>query len=352
MKSRLHVFRTVGLASLVILAGCAKQSPPPAVPSKPVTVAVAPITYSDKAVPIRVPGVLARRSEPELAFKVGGLIEEVRVRAGDVVKQGEILAKLRSDEIDAQVLQARRLLEKAQRELERVQRLQQGSVATKENAEDAATAVDVAAANLRIAEFNQQHSVIVAPTDGRILKRMAEPQEFVGPARPILIFGSDSEGWVVRAGLSERDASRLKLQDSAEIKDLETGDVAMAGHVANISDAADPATRTTEVEVALDDPIRGTRSGYVVSLVLHPSPVRARPVIAASALVEATDGRATVFVTDAQQKKVKKHRVEIAESDREVVYLKTELPRDAFVVTAGAEYLNEGADIEVAREGK
>ena len=41
----------------------------------------------------------------------------------------------------------------------------------------------------------------LAPTDGRILRRTAEPNELAAPGKTILAFGSDTEGWLVRAGL-------------------------------------------------------------------------------------------------------------------------------------------------------
>ncbi|PTY08612.1 hypothetical protein DB347_03280 [Opitutaceae bacterium EW11] len=345
-------FRAFAALALIAAAwgGCAKPAQEQSAP-KPSVVRVSPVEYTSEAVPIRVAGILSRRAEAELSFKVGGVIQEIAVRAGDPVKKGDILARLRPDEIEAQVVQARSALEKARRDLDRVRRLQENNVATLENAQDAATAVEVAAAGLRVAEFNRDHAVIVAPADGHVLRRTAEPDELAAPGRAILTFGSEDEGWLVRAGLSERDASRIRVGDRALVEDEELGSGAKAeASVRHIAEAADPSTRTTEVELALEAPLPSARSGYVMAVVIHPGEVPARPVVPASALIEGTDRKASVFVVDQGAAKARRIAVEIGEIDRERVFLRGDLPRGASVVTAGAEYLVDGSPVEVVRD--
>lgn len=341
---------TLLLLGGALLVGCARETEAPPAPRAAV-VHVQPVVYSAEAVPVRAAGILSRRAEVELSFKVGGIIETVAVRAGDAVKQGDVLARLRPDEIEAQVVQARSALEKARRDLERVKRLREGSVATMENAQDAETAVEVAAAGLRIAEFNRDHASIVAPADGRILRRTAEPGELASPGHVILAFGSDEDGWIVRAGLSERDVTRVRVGDRAELadEDFPVAETA-AGRVTHIADAADPATRTTEVEIGLEAALPSGRSGYVIAVVLHPADVPERPVVPASAIIEGTDRHGSVFILDAGSAKVRRVGVEVGEIDRGRVFLRTPLPRDARVVTAGAEYLLDGMAVEVAAD--
>ncbi len=338
------------LVWLALAAGCSKPTAPQNGP-RPVVVALAPVVYSTDAVPVRVAGVISRGAEADLSFKIAGIIEEIRVRAGDRVKGGEVLARLRQDEIEAQVVQARSALDKLTRDLERVEKLRAGNVATKENAQDAATAVEVAAAGLRVAEFNRQHAVISAPGDGRVLRRSAEPNELVAPGRPILTFGSDTEGWLVRAGLSERDLARVQVGDSALVIDEEVGSRPVAGKVRHISEATDPATRTTEIEIKLDEAVPGTRSGYVVAVQLQPQPVPERPVVPPAALVEGAERKAFLFLLEPGRDTVRRLAVDITAVEGDRVFLSTMLPRDARIVTAGAEYLRDGATVEEAKGG-
>ena len=341
MKSTVTFLLLAGL-----LAGCTQAPPAAATAAKPIPVRTAAVEFSTTAIPVRVSGVLARRTEAELSFKIGGLIESVAVRAGDRVQPGQVLARLRPDEIEAQATQARSAVDKARRDLARVEKLQAGAVATLENLQDARTGLEQAEAQLRIAEFNRQHAEIVAPAAGRILRRNAEPNELVAPGRAVLAFAAEADGWIVRAGLAERDVARVRVGDRAEV--LGGGDAAaLPGHVIQISDAADPGTRTTEVEIALEQAPLLARSGFVAAVTLLPAAVAERPVVPASTLIEGDEDRASLFLVDEGRQAARRVVVEVETLLGARAYLRTALPRDARLVVAGGEYLRDGAAVTV-----
>ncbi len=329
------------------LAGCSKHSAETETAVKTTAVEVAPVIYSDEAVPVSATGLLARRTEVDLSFKVPGVIESISVRAGDTVTAGQVLAQVRPDEIEAQVATARSLVEKAQRDLGRVEKLQAGKVATLENLQDARTAVDVANAQLKAAEFNRRYAQIIAPAAGRILRRTAEPNALIGAGYPVLSFASDDDGWIVRAGLAESDISRVHAGDRAEVS-LSRDSKPLAGKVVHLSEAADPGTRTTQVEVALDAAPAGARSGFVASVTITPQTVTARPVVPAAALIEGSEHRANVFVVE-EGNKAKRLPVDVEALRGAKAYLRSELPRTARVVVRGGEYLRDGTTVEIAK---
>lgn len=336
-------------AGLIGLAGCGEQPPTPAPEPPPVAVALAPVQYSDAAVPVRVPGVLSRTEESELAFKIGGIVEEVSVRTGEAVRAGQVLARLRLDEIDAQLAQAHSALAKAERDRQRVERLQANAVATLENLQDARTAVDVAAAQVRIAEFNRRYAVITAPADGHILRRLVEPNEVVAPGRPVLAFAADGSGWLVRAGVADADLARLTPGDRAEIVLSDHAPNTLAGRLARIAGAANPATRTTEVEILLEPGPGAARSGVAVTATLFPRPVEPRPVVPASVLIEGEGGRASVFVVAPGTAVARRQPVEIETLDGTSAYLRTRLPTDTRLVVRGGEFLRDGSKVVEAQ---
>jgi RND family efflux transporter MFP subunit len=334
------------LAALLAFGAAGCDKPPADRPAElPAAVELAPILVTDATVPVRVPAVLARKAEAELSFKVRGIVAEVGVRVGDAVTAGQVLARLQPDEIDAQVTQARSALEKAQRDLARVDKLEAGRVATFENLQDARTAVEVAAAQLRVAEYNRRFAVITAPAAGRILQRRAEPGELVESGRAVLAFAADAEGWLVRAGLSDRDLRRVAAADRAEVRLTDSGPVRATGAVSAISAAADAATRTTPVEVQLDAAPADARSGEVVVLSIQPRPGRPRAVVPVSALIEGADDAASVFVVPPDGHAARRVRVEIETIDGTSAYLRGELPASAQLVVRGAEYLRDGAAV-------
>ena len=341
------IARLVLAASLLLLAACGR--PPTAARATaavpPVPVRVAPVVSSARAIPVRVPAVVARRTEAQLAFKIGGIVREVTVRAGDRVEAGQVLASLDLQEIEAQLAQARSAVEKARRDRDRAAELRERDVVSTELAQNAATGLEQAVAALRIAEFNRRHAVIVAPAAGRVLRRLVEPDENAAAGRVAVLFASDNTGWIARAGLPERDAARLRVGDTALV--IAPGQAPLAGALAQISEAADPATRTIEIEVLLASAPQEGRSGSVVELELQPGDVPARPVVPVTALVEG-DGRAAhVFLAAADGRSVQRRQVAVHAVFAGQAYLATELPANARVVVTGAELLRDGTAVEI-----
>lgn len=330
------------------MASCSNREPPAAPDIPPVLVELAPVRYSDAAVPVRVTGVLSRKAEADLAFKIGGIVEEIAVRAGDRVTAGQLLARLRLDEIDAQLLQAQTSLAKAERDLARVEKLQAHAVATLENLQDARSVVEVAAAQVRIAEFNRRYAVIMAPADGQVLRRAVEPNELVSAGKVILAFAADAEGWLVRAGLADADLARVRVGDRAAVS--VGGAEAAGGRVTHISGEANAATRTTGIEIALDSAPAAARSGMVVTARVTPQPVPPRPVVPASVLIEGQHDTASVYLVQPGADVARRQVVELEALDGEEAFLRTTLPRDAQVVVSGGEFLRDGGRVTVARQ--
>lgn len=331
--------------SLALLAAT-QAAPATGTASKPILVRAAPVEYSRAALPVRASGVLARRTEAGLSFKTAGIIESVGVRAGDTVVADQLLARLQPDEIEAQVAQAQSMVQKARRDLARTEKLQAGAVATLENLQDVRTAVELAEAQLRVAEFNRRHSVIRAPAAGRILRRLAEPNELVAAGRPILEFAADSDGWIVRAGLPDRDIARLKIGDQAEIS-CGAGMSAVPGRIVQIAAGTDLATRTTEVEIALDAEPPLARSGSIATATLRPADVPERPIVPVEALIEGDGGSASLFVLEPGATTARRVVVEVEALLGAQAYLRTALPRGARLVVAGGEYLRDGTVVSL-----
>jgi RND family efflux transporter MFP subunit len=331
-----------------LLTGCGAEAGPPFPSEPPVPVVeVAEARRADAPPPIRASGRLAAKSEADLAFKIDGVVQDVLVDEGDRVEKGEVLARLDLSEISARVQEAESALEKARRDLERTRRLYRDSVATREEMQDARTAVDVAEARVQAARFNRRHAVIQAPSAGRILRRRAEEGEYVSPGRPVVTLAAADRGWVVRAGLPARDVVRVALGDTARVAfDAFPGETAPA-RVTEIADAADPRTGTFEVELTVSDAAGRLKSGFIARVRLTPS-TAARPVeIPASALVTGDGERGVVLRLDSTRSVVTEQPVTIAHLRDSTLALAGGLAAGEVVVTTGAAGLRDGDSVRV-----
>ncbi|MEM1123267.1 MAG: biotin/lipoyl-binding protein, partial [Bacteroidota bacterium] len=148
-------------------------------------VRVANVELTNAPIPIEASGTIGSKAEINLSFKIGGVIQNLYAKETQRVKKGQVLATLRTTEIDAQVMKAQQGVKKAERDLDRIKKMYADTAATLENVEDLTTRLNVAKSDLEIAQFNQQYAKIIAPVNGRVLKRFVENNELTGPGSPI-----------------------------------------------------------------------------------------------------------------------------------------------------------------------
>jgi RND family efflux transporter MFP subunit len=334
----------IGLSALAV-AGCNSTAKEATVQPTPVRIAVA--IEGPAAPAIRTNGLLANKDEIRLAFKVGGVIRAINASEGEHVRKGQKLAEIEQTEIDAQVEQAREAQEKAQRDLQRGERLYGDKVISLEQLQDLRTQLAVASAALRSAQFNWNYAAIVAPQDGVVLRKLAEERELVSAGAPVLVLGAQNQGFVVRAGLSDREIVQVKLGDRAEVQLDALPDQKISAKVSQIGSAADPATGMFLIEAALDSTGAPLKSGLVAKVSITPSTASQskRVYVPVSSVVEGDGSRASVYVLE--QDHARRREVEVAFIDNDSVALTKGINAGEQVVTDGALYLEDGEKVAV-----
>jgi RND family efflux transporter MFP subunit len=342
----------IALAALAAAAGCGTGKEAPVErESAPAAVRAEPVASVTTAQSTRAAGTLAPRDEIRLAFKVGGIVERVQVDSGETVRKGQVLAELKSTEIDATVAQAMEAAEKSRRDLERGRRLRADEVATEEQVENLTTAYNVAQANLQAARFNARYARIEAPADGIVFERLVESGELVQPGQPVVVLGSTDSGWVVRVGLADRDIMRVATGMAADVTfDAYPGKV-FKGRVTRIGAAADRMTGTFEVEVEVQPEgvrfARGLVAKVELPLAELAETVSTATVVPVSALVDADGRRGTVYVLDATNSVARRKEVTLGAILGEQVVVTTGLTVGEAIITDGAAWLTDGRPVRV-----
>ncbi len=334
------------ILTLALLASCGSQKEVEQTVSK-TAVQTAPVIQKTLSFPVHTSGRLSPKNEAKLSFKIGGIIDHIYVRAGETVQKGQTLARLKPDEIDAQVNQAETAHEKAERDLKRVKNLYADSVATLEQFQNAQSALEVAASNLKIARFNREHAVITAPSDGRVLKRFVDANEMVGSGTPVFYFGSTAQRWVVRCGVTDRDVMQLQLGDSASVTLDALKGSSYPATIGEIAGSADPMSGTFEIEISIQSAPQRLFAGLVAGVDLFPSGKQQYFVIPVEALVEADGKDGFVFTPNRSSGTVTKIPVKVGQILNKQVTIISGLENIPEVVTAGASYLHEGSKIEI-----
>lgn len=312
----------------------------------PFLVETAQVNYLARGKSVDASGRLANKSEQKLSFKTSGPVDSILVDEGDRVKKGQLLAQLNQEEINAQVAQSQSVYDEAKRNAARYQALYEKGVVPVEKLQSAETRLEVARSDLRISKFNKQHSVIVAPDDGRILKRQIEANEMISPFQTAFVMSMNKGGWVIRSSVTDKDIVRVNKGDQAAIRlDAYPGKT-LVGHVSEVAAAADSRSHLFEIEVTLDATELRLHSGFISRLIIEPSQQEAVALLPIEAIVEASSTNAQVFVLNEALEVIQKS-VDIAWLENDSVAIKSGLTEGSSVVTSGATYLHEGAVVSV-----
>jgi RND family efflux transporter MFP subunit len=138
-------------------------------------------------------GTLAPRKAPIIRAQIGGQIDELLVNEGEEVHKGQILIKMKQEELslvlqesEAKVMQAKAMLHEAKKSIERSNKLIGKGYISKEQYDQFQAQHETAKANLIVAEANLNHAHyqssqanVVSPINGHIGKIVVSVGEFV-----------------------------------------------------------------------------------------------------------------------------------------------------------------------------
>jgi RND family efflux transporter MFP subunit len=209
-------------------------------------------------------GTLKAAREATIAGKVMGTVTEIRKRAGDPVREGEILVVIDSRDVAGQVAQAEGALAQAkaaatlaETNFRRFQQLHERGAASALELDQARYQYDTALGAVKQAEgavatasSYESYARIPAPFSGRVVDRRCEEGDLAQPGRPILEI-EDTRHLRLFASLEASRAPAATVGKSVEVRVPERGDGVFAGTIREVTPAADPATRSVLVKIDL-----------------------------------------------------------------------------------------------------
>lgn len=323
------------LLVILTLAACGRQDAEETrtAPAGPV-VEIVTVQPPSGAGAVRASGLVGFRREPQLAFTSPGVVGSIDVDAGDVVRRGQRLATLRRISVGANADEAALAQANAERDLARTQALFDEGFVSEARLEQARLAVESA----------RGASVLIAPANGVILRRIAEPAQTVAAGAPILVFGETRSGIVVRAPVASSEAARISVGDAATIRVAEIQSGERTGRVTRVGAQGDAATGAFEVEVEVTA-ADGLRSGMVAEVEIDASaaagPQGAALLVPALALLDARADQGMVFVVDGANV-AHRRAVRTAGVTQAGVLVIEGLSPGEQIVGAGAAYVRDG----------
>ena len=337
----------------------------------PVPVPVSVAASKQDSLPIYLTGIGNVRSLNSIDVhpQVGGVLLDVSVNEGDMVKKGQTLAvidprpfKAALDKAQAQLTQDQAQLQNAQTDQKRYSALAQRDFASRQQVDTQNSTVNryqgvIAAdqASIDEAQINLGYSVIKSPIDGKVGLRRVDPGNVVQAnstgtgifsvvqEQPISVIFSLPESDLPTV----RDAMRAGVP--AALADAPGSDrVLDRGVLATIDNAVNTDSGTIQIRANFPNPDMLLTPGQFVNIRLQVG-IATGVTVPHIAVQNGQDGL-FVFEVDAN-KTVKRQNVTVAYDDGKQAVVSNGLPAGTTVVTAGQSRIGNGTKVAFKDDG-
>jgi RND family efflux transporter MFP subunit len=328
-------------------------------------------------------GYVVAQRRAAVASKGTGRLEELRVKEGDKVKKGQIIARLENADMTAVLVQAKANLnvaqstyDQAKAELnearlsyERKKRLLESQLisqaefdavearyySTQAAFASAEANIKAAEARVRSAEVDVENTYIRAPFDGTVLTKNAEVGEVVAPfgsstlAKAAVVTIADMSSLQVEADVSESNIEKIHGGQRCEIVLDAYPHIKYEGVVETIVPTADRAKATILTKIKFlnrDDRVLPEMSARVAFLSEPTDKGSKEPILAVhpNAIVSRGEQK-TVFLILGNR--VREVPVEVGDPVGKLVMIKSGLKAGDRVVLSPPKDLNSGDKIQI-----
>ncbi len=302
-------------------------------------------------------GVVAARVQSDLGFRVGGKVIARLVDAGQLVRRGQPLMRIDATDLalatqasqqSVQAARARALQTAADEQ--RLRDLVKAGAVSASAYDQAKAAADSARAQLaasqaqaRVSLNEAGYSVLVADADGTVVETLAEPGQVVAAGQVVVRLARSG----AREALIQLPETVRPAIGSSAIARTYSGATGPA-HLRQLSNAADPATRTFEARYVLEGAPAGAPLGATVTVTLAaPGDARATTV-PLGAIRDAGKGPGVWLIRAGSPDTVVWRPVRISAIGVETATIASGLNAGDRFVAMGAHLLHQGQPVRIA----
>ncbi|MHC4585021.1 MAG: efflux RND transporter periplasmic adaptor subunit [Planctomycetota bacterium] len=341
----------VAIAVLTVIAKLPQRersAPPTEVPPVNVTVmdVIARPQFADA---FNLPAVIEPNRIVIVSAEVEGRIDRIPLKEGDSVKSGDLLVQINADLIRPLFEIAKEQVKRDQIEFERMDNLVKDNATPQRDLDDANTKLIISKANLNEVSARLERTSIYSPTAGQLNDIIVEEGEYVQVGTPVAEV-VDNDTVKVAVDMPERDISFFSVGQKAEIYvNIKGRDTSMTGEISFISELADLQTRSTRMEISLDNKKRLLRSGKIVLVRLTRQILKDAILIPLLAVIPMEDIKA-VYVVNSDEAQRRQVKLGVIKGDH--VHVESGLEPGDRLIIAGHRFVAPGQKVKVVSEKK
>jgi RND family efflux transporter MFP subunit len=262
------------LALVIATVGCGGGDEPAAYEPKEVRADLVEAVRTTIPRTVMATGTLEAQNSVEVSTRMMGHVREVLVREGETVTTGQCLVRIdetdmlaRKRQAEAAIAEAQAVLDNAETNLARFERLFAEKSVSRAQLDDVRTGRARALAGLQGAqaalsevEVQLDYLRIKAPSPGTVTNRLVDPGDMASPGQPLVMLEQTGVMKVV-AGLGERDVDLVDVGAEVRVKVTSLDQAVFTVPVARILPAANPMSRTYDLEAYLPNQDGRLKSG-------------------------------------------------------------------------------------------
>lgn len=305
----------------------------------PVAVATRQSRAEDVTLYFQAEGQALPDRDTPIRAEASGDVAEVLIEKGDDVEKGEIIARLSTDRVDADLRRAQEELDGAQREFSNASDLRERGVATTDRVSEARAALAAAQAQLAAAQDALDSTNITAPFAGRVETLTLDAGEFISAGTDVGRI-VDNRPLTVALQVPQQALNQIRNGQSAQVNFI-TGEE-REGRVTFVGTSASSETRTflAEVEVSNED---GAIPAGISAEIRIPTGTTSAHFITPSVVSLNPDGSTGVKVVE--DATVVFHEIEVVRAEVDGIWV-TGLPDETEIITIGQGFVRNGEIID------
>jgi RND family efflux transporter MFP subunit len=260
---------------------------------RPLSVRIVVVQPSDLAERLSLSGPLHAVRAVDVSSEEGGVVRQVPLDKGALVKEGDVLLELDRELLEAQMKAAEAAKTLREYNADRTQKLFDDNSISGQELLVAKTEEEQARQNFEIARLRYARAAIKAPFAGIVAERYVEPGQLIVAGTTVVRlvdpFQLELHGW-----LTDRDVAWAKVGAAAQVG-VEGDARSFEGRVSWVGVEADPTTGKFPVELKIRNPKLQLRPGVVARAHVVKTVHESVLVIPRDAVVQSAQGT-QVFV--------------------------------------------------------